>query len=101
MRISEIIDVDLFEAQLSRNARQFAQGLIDLLRSRGVPEPINIEFGGKHPRLIFVYKGRNLEYPFPGSPSESRSGMKNSISNLKRILDQIDLDPQGRINFRR
>lgn len=57
----------------------------DFLRSAGA-ELVRMERGGKHPRVVYVWKGKEQFYVLPGTPGDSVHGAKNSIGDLRCIL---------------
>lgn len=45
----------------------------------------HIAHGGKHPRLVFWWRGRRYKLPFSSTPSCVFAGRK-ALADLKRIL---------------
>ena len=91
MKIWEIITESV---KLNKHAREHAQAMIDFLNSQNITDT-RVEWGGKHPRLMFSYMGRPLYYSFPGTPGDSRRASKMAVSDLRRLLAQVASNPTG------
>lgn len=59
--------------------------IADFLRNAGA-EQIHLEHGGKHPRLVYTWQGRERFYVVPVSPGDTYRGTKNAISDLRHAL---------------
>lgn len=46
-----------------------------------------VEWGGKHPKMVFAINGREIKYTISASPSCNKAG-KNAASDVKRIIRQ-------------
>ena len=102
MKIVEIItDEAVTEAaKLNRHAREHAAAMIDFLRSQGVNDS-HVEWGSKHPRLMFSFMGRPLYYSFPATPGDSRRASRMAVSDLRRLLAKIASNPTAALHLRR
>src|SRR6266700_8447058 len=65
---------------------EYHEDILDYLASIGVSDPV-IEQTGKHPKIRFPWKGKQIQYTVPGTPSDSRHGAVKAIHDLRRILD--------------
>jgi hypothetical protein len=65
------------------NAQQ--RTVINFLRSVGA-ENVTMGMGGKHPRALYTWNGKQRFYVLPGTPGDSIRGAKNSISDLRHAL---------------
>lgn len=43
-----------------------------------------------HRRLVLEYRGKRRFVVYPGSPSDSRTGAKNHVQDIRRVLRQIE-----------
>lgn len=50
---------------------------------------VAFEHGGKHERAVISFAGRSRTVIFPTSPSDSRRGLLNSLSDVRRLLREM------------
>lgn len=48
---------------------------------------IKIVYGGKHPRVQFIYNGAQHQYVVSLNGATDRRAVKNALSDLRRILN--------------
>lgn len=58
------------------------------LREIGAAD-IRMESGGKHPRLVFLWEGRERFFVRPSTPGDTMRGHKNAISELRHMLGLV------------
>lgn len=63
----------------------YMKAAVATLEAAGATD-IELVKGGKHPRLYFSHQGKRRFYVLPGSPGDSRSGLDNCLSDLRRML---------------
>lgn len=67
------------------SAREIQDVLTGELERRGIDDWA-VNRGGKHPYLVFFRDGKRHRFTFPGTPSDSRYAIHNSLGDLRRIL---------------
>jgi hypothetical protein len=67
--------------------------VVTFLREAGA-DAVRMEMGGKHARVVFEWRGREQFYVLPGTPSDSRRGAKNSISDIRHMLGLVVREKQ-------
>lgn len=67
------------------NNRAYIDALTAELEAHGVSD-YRVEHGGKHPRLIFTFRGREMFKVFPASPSDNRRGIQNAVRELRKLM---------------
>jgi hypothetical protein len=67
--------------------REHLRTIRDWLRRYGATG-VHLKHGGKHPRLIFDYRGRRRFFVCPSTPGDHR-GVANARAELRRLLRQI------------
>ena len=72
--------------------------ICDFLRKSGATN-VGVEHGKKHPRIIYMWHGRQSFYVIPGTPGDSLRGHKQAISDLRHILGIVK--PVKRIGAKR
>lgn len=79
--------------------RSYARELLAELESRSIAG--RVERSGRHLRLVWIERGRERFYVFPGSPSDSMRGLRNALADLRRMLGgRIVLRSNGRVRQR-
>jgi hypothetical protein len=48
---------------------------------------LRIEHGGKHPRMYFRYRGKEMFYVFSGSTGDSRRARYNAVTDLRKLCN--------------
>lgn len=64
--------------------RDYVPKLTRELRAAGIG-PIDLEYRGKHPSLVFEFRGERVRYFFPCSSGDHR-GVHNCVSDLRRRI---------------
>ncbi len=59
--------------------------LIATLREAGITE-YEVDRSRPHHRLLFEANGRKVIFVYPASPSDSRRGLVNALTDLRRII---------------
>lgn len=62
-----------------------ARAIIAFLKNTGAGD-INIENGGKHPRIRYTWEGCSRFYVIPGTPGDARRGTQQALSDLRRLM---------------
>jgi hypothetical protein len=63
--------------------------IIDFLVEAGAEAP-HVENGGKHPRIVFGWRGVERRYVVAGTLGDTIRGPKNAISDLRHMLGLVD-----------
>lgn len=77
---------------------EHARIVCDFLRSVGA-ENVRLGRGGKHPRVLFEWKGEERFHTMPGTPGDTIRGPKNAIAELRHDLGLTE--PVKRVGERR
>lgn len=66
-------------------SNEYVAALTEELRTHGVHEWF-VDETGKHNKLRFRWNDRSMMYVFPKTPSDSKRGVLNALSDLRRSL---------------
>lgn len=80
--------------------REYIAALTAVLERNGIHD-WSIDKTGAHPKIIFTHKGRSRFYVFPGSPSDGSRGLKNAVSDLRRMVEPRKARPVVRSSKRK
>lgn len=78
--------------------KDFHRQIIDWLNANGATD-VRYQQTNNHPRVVFIWNGRERFYVMPGTPGDTMRAIKNATHDLRRMLG---LTPtQKRIGQRR
>ncbi|MDJ0513099.1 MAG: hypothetical protein QNJ62_06615 [Methyloceanibacter sp.] len=64
----------------------YTAALVAELEAHGVTKVETGTTGGDHQELRFSFRGRELRFIYPSSPSDNWRGLRNSLANLRHLL---------------